>query len=134
MFDLPYATHRYFIEYLTDKPHLKKVLMQRYLKFILSIEKSPKSSLQILLNIAKNDVRSVTGANLRHIMLLCEKNSIKDLTPDDALNTKYHEPPEDEMWRLGVLDKLLEVQYGDLTVPGFNVEELAMMRSNICTT
>ena len=134
MYDLPYATHRYFIEHLTNQPHLKKVLIQRYLKFILSVEKSPKSSLHILLNIAKNDVRSVTGANLRHIMLLCDKNSVNDLTPDDALNIKYHEPPKDEIWRLGVLEELLEVQYGDLNVPGFNDEELAMMRSYICTT
>ena len=67
-------------------------------------------------------------------MLLCDKNSIDNLTPDDAMNIKYHEPPEEETWRLGVLDELLEVKYGDLTVPGFDSEELAMMQSYICTT
>ena len=134
MCDLPYATHRYFIEHLTEKPHLKKQLIERYLKFILSIKRSPKSSLHVLLNVAKNDVRSVTGANLRHIMLLCDKNSIDNLTPDDAMHIKYHEPPEEETWRLSVLDELLEVKYGDLTVPGFDAEEFAMMQSYICTT
>ena len=67
-------------------------------------------------------------------MLLCDKHVVGDLTPEDALNTKYHDPPEGEVWRLGVLEELLEVQYGDLTVPGFEAEELAMMRSYICTT
>ena len=81
--------------------------------------------------MAKKDVRSVTGANLRHIMLLCNRNLVSDLIPDDALNIKYHEPPAEELWRLGVLDELLEVQYGDLTVPGFNDEELSMMQSYI---
>ena len=84
MFDLPYATHRFFIEHLTEKPHMKKTLIQRYLKFIKSMERSPKKSLQLLLNIAKNDVRSVTGSNLRQIMLLCEKNSVSDLGPLDV--------------------------------------------------
>ena len=134
MCDLPYATHRYFIEHVTEKPHLKKVLMQRYLKFIQSIEKSPKSSLHLLLDICKNDVRSVTGANLRHIMMLCDKNRVDDLSPEDAMSVPYHEPPEEELWRLGVLDELLEVQQGELTVPGFNSGELAMMLNFICTT
>ena len=64
-------------------------------------------------------------------MLLCDKNVVSDLTPDDALSIKYHDPPEGEVWRLGVLDELLEVQYGDLIVPGFDTEELAMMRSDL---
>ena len=67
-------------------------------------------------------------------MLLCGKNRVSDLTPADAMNVPYHEPPEEELWRLGVLDELLEVQHGDLTVPGFNVKELNMMLDFICTT
>ena len=134
MCDLPFATHRYFIEHLTKMPHLKKTLVYRYLNFIKSIEKSTKSSLHILLKIAKNDVRSVTGGNLRHIMLLCGKNTVDDLSPYDATNIQYHEPPEEEIWRPDFLDELLEIKYGDLTVPGFSAEELDMMQDYICTT
>ena len=134
MCDLPYATHRYFIEHVTEKPHIRKTLVHRYLKFVQSIEKSSKSSLHLLLNISKNDVRSVTGANLRQIMLLCGKNNVNDLSPEDAMNIPYHEPPEGESWRLGVLDKLLEVRHGELTVPGFNEEELDQMQMFICTS
>ena len=67
-------------------------------------------------------------------MLLCDKNSVDDLSPEDAMSVPYHEPPEEELWRLGVLDELLEVQHGELAVPGFNFEELAMMLNFICTT
>ena len=67
-------------------------------------------------------------------MLLCGKNHVDDLTPEDAMSISYYEPPEEELWRLGVLDKLLELRHGDLCVPGFNAEELAMMFNIVCTT
>ena len=98
------------------------------------MEKSTKSSLQILLKIARNDVRSVTGGNLRHIMLLCGKNNVNDLNLDDSTNVLYHDPPDDEIWRLGVLDELLDIKFGDLMVPGFSAKEIDMMQDYICTT
>ena len=45
MYRIPYPTHRYFIEHFTEKPHIKKTLIKRYLKFVQSVENSPKSSL-----------------------------------------------------------------------------------------
>ena len=134
MFDLPYVTLRYFIEHLTEKPHMKKTLIQRYLKFIESIENSPKKSLQLLLNIAKNDVRSVTGSNLRQIMILCEKNTVSELWPLDINQIKYHEPSENDLWRLDMLDELMEAKHGDLDIPGFTAGELEVLRDIICTT
>ena len=133
MYDLPFGTHRFFIEHLTERPHMKKTLIKRYLTFIQSIEKSPKKSLQLLLNIGRNDVRSVTGSNLRNIMLLCGKNLETDVGPLDASHIQYHEPSEDDLWKLDILDELIDAQHGDIYIPGFNAGELEKMRDDICT-
>ena len=60
MFGLPLQTHRYFVEPLTELPHLRKQLFRRYLTFITEIEASKKISLKRLLNLSKTDVRTTT--------------------------------------------------------------------------
>ena len=134
MCGLPYGTHRYFIEDLTEKEHLKKTLMKRYLKFMRSMMTSPKKSLVKLLSIVKNDVQSVTGSNLRGIMLLCNLNNIDDLVPDVIDNFKYCTPPEGEEWRLGFIKELLDVQEGNLEVEGFQMDDVKCMIDDICIT
>ena len=49
MFGMPWATHRYLIEPLTGQPHLRKVLIKRYLSFIERIKASKKKPLRNLL-------------------------------------------------------------------------------------
>ena len=97
MFELPFATNRYFNEPMTEKDHLSRLLMKRFLSFIEKIEKSGKSALTALLKIVKNDVRTCTGSNLRRIMLLAGRNSTLDLHGAD---TQYHKIPECEEWRI----------------------------------
>ena len=42
MFDLPIQTHRFIIEPISQTKHLKNVLMERFLSFLMQIEKSTK--------------------------------------------------------------------------------------------
>ena len=93
MFDLPWATHRYFIEPLTGDAHVSRLLLRRYLSFISKVELSKKSPLKILLGIARSDVRSVTGSNLRRIM--SGKNSMDELKNVDI---PYNVVPADQAW------------------------------------
>ena len=46
MLELPWATHRSFIEPLTGTQHVSRILVRRYLSFIEKIEKSGKTSLK----------------------------------------------------------------------------------------
>jgi hypothetical protein len=69
MFDLPYETHRWLIEAVSGNQHLRKILIQRFLKFIKQIKKSSKSIVKLLFNTIKLSVRSTTGHNLRAIMI-----------------------------------------------------------------
>ena len=50
---LPYATHRYFIEDVTEQQHPKKTVMERFLNFINSVLDSPMSALGNILKMQK---------------------------------------------------------------------------------
>ena len=83
-YDLPRQTHRYFVEAISGQKHLKSVLIKRFLNFIEQIKECPKDIVNHLLRNIEYDVGSVTGSNLRNIMHLLNKESIKDLKPNDA--------------------------------------------------
>ena len=84
MLDLPRETHRYLIEPLSKTSHIRKVLVQRFLKFLQQIRKSNKVSAKFLLNSICQDTRSTTGSNLRHILLSTNKSSVNELIASDA--------------------------------------------------
>ena len=67
-------------------------------------------------------------------MLLCEKNSVSDLGPIDVNQIKYNEPSVNDMWRLDILDELIDAKHGDLDIPGFTAGELEDLQEIICTT
>ena len=119
MCDLPYETHRYFIEPLTRKPHLKKTLIRRYLKFIQSIQNSKKSALRHLLNMVMYDVRSTTGLNLRMVMLMLDRTTIDGMEPWEADSIDYHKVDDEEAWRIGLAQELIDCKSGVVDVPGF---------------
>ena len=63
MLGLPLNSHRYFIEPLSGKKHLKSELIKRFLTFVDRIQKSSKTTLSYVLELVSQDVRSVTGKN-----------------------------------------------------------------------
>ena len=79
-------------------------------------------------------MRSVTGSNLRHIMLLLNKFDLTYVSPEDALNIEYHTISESDKWRLNILDELFELQHGDLVVPGMEDGEISTILDYICTS
>ena len=130
MLDLPWGTHRYLIEPLTGEPHVSRALVKRYLSFINKVEESKKTPLKSLLNIARNDVRSTTGSNLRKIMLLSGRNRIEDLKDVDI---PYHAVPPDEAWRIGFVKEIVDLKHGELEVPGLLKKELDSILEYLCT-
>ena len=97
MFDLPRESHRYFVEGLTEGPHLKSTLIKRFLSFTEQIMRSTKSALKSIFNLVKYDTQSVTGYNLRKIMLLVNKNSVDELKTTDSTEVKYFPVPDSEI-------------------------------------
>ena len=120
------------MEPLTGKPHLRRILVKRYLSFIKKIESSDKKPLRVLLEIAKKDVRTTTGSNLRRIMLMAGKESIDDLhEADEAM--EYHKIPEREAWRVDVLKELVDTKQDKLEVDGIPDAELEQILNFVCT-
>ena len=56
MAELPFSTHRYLIEAVTDSRHMKIKLIRDYLGFIRRIKESPKFVLRQLYQLVKYDV------------------------------------------------------------------------------
>ena len=63
MLGLPRETHRYLIEPLTEKRHIKFDLITRFLNFTRKIKKSKKETLIYVFNKVHRDVRLITGKN-----------------------------------------------------------------------
>ena len=130
MFGLPWATHRYLIQPITGEQHVSKVLISRFLSFISKLELSKKSPLQTLLRIAKQDVRSITGSNLRKIMLLSGKTSLSELK---NVSVPYHDLPEGEAWRVDVILELISARHGTIVLPGWEKDEMEYIVNSLCT-
>ena len=107
-------------------------MIKIFLNFIEQISRSEKNGLKTVLNVIKKDTRSITGNNLRQILLLIDKTNIDDLCSQDALSIEYKEVPENEEWRIPFVKELINIRHGDLKVDGFSVEELAEILNDIC--
>ena len=135
MTDLPFETHRYFLESLLGTPHMKLKVLKNYLTFIKSIRMSAKPVLRQLYHIASSDVRSVTGKNLRNILLLTNKLKVKDLSPSDIKSMEYHPVPENDQWRTALLIDLLNFKHGTFEPPWqMEIDELDNLIHMVCTS
>ena len=127
MFGLPRESHQYFVEAMSERPHLKTILIKRYLNFIDQIRKSKKSALKNLLRLIENDTRSITGSNLREILILTKKKQIFELCLEDAELIKYKDVPESENWRIQCLTDLINVRCGISELDGFTEKDINHM-------
>ena len=105
IFNLPKRTHRYLIEPVSEFPHLKCMLTNRFMKFFLSLYNSDKIVIKNLVNTQLFDARSTFGAN---VLNLCIYNN--DFNPFNfCKNIKYHEIPADEIWRVSLIKEILHI-------------------------
>ena len=134
MFDIPLQTHRSLIEPVSQTMHLKFVLLERFLSFLQQIEKSKKQVPRHLLSFIKHDVQSITGSNLRNLLLLTDKHRIEELCKDDIRKLKYHQMEENDKWKVHFIREITDVKFNKLEVPNFSDEELDEILSHLCTS
>ena len=80
------------------------------------------------------DVRSVTGANYRNIMLLMGKTSVGEIKRVDIENIDYFELDEKEKWKVQYIQEIIEAKNNRVEIPGFEAEELQAMLNYLCTS
>ena len=134
MLDLPYATHRYLFKPLTGDQHIKKVLISRYLGFMEKISNSKKKAIKMMMETAKQYVRSITGNNYRNIMLLVGKSSVDDVNKVDVEKIEYFPVKETDSWRVDAIREIIEVKNKVLDVEDFLLEELEAILDHLCTS
>ena len=132
MYNLPWATHRNLLEPLTGEPHIRRILVRRYLGFIRKIEKSEKKALRNLLSLVMKDARTTTGSNLRYIMLTSGKHSIPQLLKSEV-DIEYHKLGEDQLWKVDMLKEIVDALNDEITIDGITRDELNEVLEYLCT-
>ena len=85
----------------------------------------------MLMETAMMDVRSVTGHNLRNIMLLVGKTSVADVRKSDVVS--YIKLEDKDLWKVQVIKDIIDTKAGIKEVTGFSTEELTDILSHLCT-
>ena len=134
MLGLPVATHRSLIEPLTGQMHVKKLLISRFLGFMERISSCKKRAIKMLMETSKKDVRSITGQNLRNIMLLVGKTSVDKVEKKDAENIHYHTLENEDIWKVDAIKEIIEVKSRRLEISNFDNDELEDILTYLCTS
>ena len=140
--NLPNTAHTYFIEDISEAPHLKAILSQRYLTFIHSLLNSKKKCLSQLALKTIYDQGSITGQNINLIASESGYNrfNILNMAPSCVANEIRFSPvPEESKWKIQLLKELLSLCDGELCMredeneQAFSREELQNLIAFVST-
>ena len=115
MWDIPIQSHRYLIEPLGGT-HLKTMLYSRFVKFIWSIECGNKMAAKLLLEMIKYNTETITGRNMKLILMQLDKRDIESVNNITLKNLKFCELPKTEEWRISSIKELTNIRQGKLCV------------------
>ena len=141
IFDLPLNTHSWIIERLVDGKHAKIAIMKRYVKFLDSLAKSERPALQALLRLSYKDVRTTTGANLKHIQNQTGLYIIPGVTKGNIMNEKFvYKIPEGEEWKIGLISSLMQIRNDKWSIlfdeeqDELSNDDITFMLDNVCSS
>jgi hypothetical protein len=133
MFNLPWQTHCYLVEPVSQQPHARKLMARRLLSFIQAIRKGKKIAIRNLLNVMEYDTRSVTGHNLRSLLLQSDVPHIQKLKASDV-TAAYRSMSEEDQFRFGFINEIIDVKNNNLEVAGFTDDELSELLEFLCVS
>ena len=123
-----------FVQPVSEKAHIQKILLKRFLGFLSQVQKSPKQLPRVLLNLVKHDARSTTGSNLRNIMLLTGKNTIEEVKETDLDDMVYVPAKTEDVWKINFIKELINIREGSIHVENFEDDELNDVLEYLCTS
>ena len=141
MFEIPKETHCWMVEELSHGKHAQTMIFSRYIKFIDSLVNNKRPTIRSLFKIVSKSVLSVTGSNMRYIMMKTHVPVIAGNTKPQAIKTnRVYTVPDHEEWRIPLLRSLLELRNKQWEVL-FDEEEgqlmpneIQMMIEEVCIT
>lgn len=138
MWELPNNSHRYFIEPLGGI-HLKSMLYSRYVTFLKSVKKSSKLTVLLLLQKVKDNLMTVTGKNIRHILTDLGKDDIFMVSKSFVKkHLKFSPIQPDDQWKLQFVREITNVKQNMFKIEEnehgqFSTEELGEILDYITT-
>ena len=60
----------------------------------------------------KHDCYSMSGANLRKIMLMVNKHNVDEIQVDNLDQMQHRTIPDGDVWRVGIVKELIDVKSG----------------------
>ena len=133
MLGLPVTTHRYLIQPLAGRVHVKQVFAQRFLKFCDKLKNSKKAVIKDTFNKIKLDVRTTTGKNLAEFSELVNK-PVTNLSYSDASEVTYEAIDDEQKYRIDFIQEIIDVRNSKLDVDGFSEAELDQILEHLCTS
>ena len=134
VFNLPWTTHRYWIETVSGCSHPKTFLSRRYVKFAKSLASSRKTSVRYLASLCIDDKRTLLGRTLDRIAAECGVGVPSLNTTTVQKLVKYFDVPGDQLWRVPLLRELMEARAKKCSIENLTTEEIAHMIEDICTS
>ena len=105
----PRETHCYLIEPVSEVDHAQILMARRFLNFIYKIRCSKKIAIRSLLRSVELDTRSVTGHNLRCLLLKTGVHQVQSLKPSNV-SVKYRDKPKDDEFRVEFIKEIIEAR------------------------
>ena len=133
VYDLPYETHKRFIESLTDFPHLQSMLHGRYIGFIENLKHSNKDEVKLLYQLCMSNMRSNTGKNCDYLMRTYGIASINELFSEKhrIKESRVNNLDEGEEWKIEMIKEITLVKRG-LLENGLDLEVNKEFLKDIC--
>ena len=76
------------------------ILISRFLSFMSQIDRSEKTAIKMLKREALKDVRSITGNNMRRIMLLMGEDCMENVSKNNMDKIEYYKARQGQDRRL----------------------------------
>ena len=78
-------------------------------------------------------MRSVTGSNMRNIMMLVGKDRVEEVRREDLDRITYHDLEDTKKWKIPCIMEIVDAKVGQLDIDGFTNEELEEILNHLCT-
>ena len=117
------------------------MVYKRFINFLSSVANNRRDALVALLKTVSTTCRSLTGSNLRVLLLDTGVAVVPGVTKGHVLsNYRVYSTPQDQEWRLGLLVSLLELREDrwslqfDEETGNFGEDEVSVLINNVCTS
>ena len=133
--DVPRWTHNYFVDNLLGGglPPVRKKLLCQFVSFFQKMRTCPLREVRILARVVGRDGNSVTGHNL--VQLEREFDMDPWTVPSGRFKADYtgYEVPEQDKWRLPLLEKMLS-QRKEMVTCGDDVVAVTELIDSLCSS